>query len=46
MRSKIKLKNKYIVEIFRYYCNELQIAPVKFMNYYHDGIIELHNYNI
>eukprot|EP00347_Sterkiella_histriomuscorum_P011119 403373687 len=29
-----------------YYCNEMQIAPVKFLNYYNDGILQLHNYNI
>ncbi|CDW72567.1 UNKNOWN [Stylonychia lemnae] len=46
MRSNKKLKNKYITEIFRFYCNELQIAPVKFLNYFSDGIIQLHNYNI
>jgi hypothetical protein len=46
MRSSKKLKNKYIAEIFRYYCNELGIAPVKFLNYFNNGIIELVNYNI
>ena len=46
MRLGRKLKNKYITEIFRHYCNELQIAAVKFLNYYSDGILHLHNYNI
>jgi hypothetical protein len=37
---------RVIDEIFRHYCEELQIAPVKFLNYYKNNTIELVNYNI
>ena len=40
------LKMRHLNEIFRNYCYELQIAPVKFLHYYEKGFLKLINYNV
>lgn len=40
------LKPKHISEIFRFYCTELSIAPVKFLHYIDHNILKLINYSI
>ena len=40
------IKTKFLNEIFRYYCHELQIPPVKILNYFNNGYLKLINYSV
>ena len=46
IRARKKIKKEHLLEIFRFYCNEMQVVPVKFLNYFNNGTLELVNYNI